>query len=144
MSLYRNATTGEIRDLEPGLIAAWQAASNPKATLWEAYTPPDPDPEPAAPDYVGFYQALLISDTYEQGVLPLVLSGQSATIGGRLTIFESQFAEARNGRAIPGALQASLWILLQELLPTQEMAIELQGLLHQFHLADLYSLTPPT
>ena len=114
-----------VVDLTPEEQAEWR----------EANTPP--------PDYVGFYQALLISQTYQQGVLPLVLSGQSATISGRLTIFESQFSEARNGRAIPSALQASLWILLAELQPTQEMVIELQALLEQFHLSGLYTLAPP-
>jgi len=72
-----------------------------------------------------------------------VLSGTSPTIVGRLTIFESQFSEARNGRAIPEALQAALWILLEELVPTEAMQEELQGLLEQFNLAALYSLAPP-
>jgi hypothetical protein len=58
-------------------------------------------------------------------------------------IFESQFGEARNGRAIPDALQASLWILLEELQPTLEMQIELQSLLQEYHLAAIYTLAPP-
>jgi hypothetical protein len=114
-----------VRDATEEEVAAYDATN----------TPP--------PDYVGFYQALLISQAYQQGVLPLVLSGQSPTLSGRLTIFESQFSEARNGRAISEALQASLWILLQELTPTQEMQEELQGLLEQFNLATIYSLAPP-
>jgi hypothetical protein len=90
------------------------------------------------PDYVGFYQALLISATYQQGVLPRVINNDLPT----LTIFESQFGEARNGRPIPDALQAALWIFLAELQPTQEMAVEIQALLQQFHLANLYALQP--
>jgi hypothetical protein len=58
MSLYRNATTGEIRDLDAALIAAWQAAGNPKAALWEEYTPPEPEPGPVVPRWVQFGVAL--------------------------------------------------------------------------------------
>jgi len=113
-----------VRDATEKEIAAYDAAN----------TPP--------PDYVGFYRALLISRTYQEVVLPLVLSGLSTTISGRLTIFESQFSEARNDRGNPAALQAALWILLEELAPNQEMQEELQELLEQFNLATLYSLAP--
>ena len=114
-----------VRDATEEEIAAYDAA----------HTPP--------PDYVGFFNALLTSATYQQGVLPLVLSGSSPTIAGRLLLFESQFNEARNGRPNPDALQASLWILLQELAPSQELQQELQELLEQFNLAAIYSLAPP-
>lgn len=111
----------KIVDLTPEEQAAWR----------EANAPP--------PDYIGFYQALLISVTYQQGVLPRVLANSLPT----LTIFESQFGEARNGRAIPDALQDSLWILLQELQPTTEMQAELQLLLQEYHLASIYTLALP-
>jgi len=114
-----------VRDATEDEIAAHDAAN----------TPP--------PDYVGFFNALMTSVTYQQGVLPLLLSGSSPTISGRLLLFESQFNEARNGRPNPDALQSALWILLQELAPSQEMQEELQGLLEQFNLATLYSLAPP-
>ena len=114
-----------VRDATEEEIAAYDAA----------HAPP--------PDYVGFFNALMISATYQQGVLPLVLSGSSPTIAGRLLLFESQFNEARNGRPNPEALQSALWILLAELAPTQEMQEELQELLEQFNLATLYSLAPP-
>ena len=110
----------------PGSI--WNGAG------WDA---PPPPCEP--PDYVGFYRALLISVTYEQGVLPRVRNNSLPT----LTLFESQFGEARNGRPIPDALQSALWILLEELVPTEEMQIELQSLLQEYHLAGVYTLAPP-
>jgi hypothetical protein len=57
MTLYRNTITGEIRELDDALIAAWQSAGNPKRQQWEAYTPPPPEP-PAPPepqaDWLGF------------------------------------------------------------------------------------------
>lgn len=49
MALYRNTNTGEIRELDDSLVAAWQAANNPKLAVWEAYTPPPPEPPPPAP-----------------------------------------------------------------------------------------------
>jgi hypothetical protein len=58
MSTFRNTVTNEIRDIPAALIAAWQAAGNPKATLWESYTLPDPDPEPTVPRWVQFGVAL--------------------------------------------------------------------------------------
>jgi hypothetical protein len=64
MTLYRNITTGEIRDLDDALIAAWQATGNPKAGQWEAYSPPPPPPPaPPSPDWSGFLSQLLLSPT---------------------------------------------------------------------------------
>lgn len=46
MSLYRRLDTGEIRDLDPALVAALHPN---KRALWEAYTPPPaPPPAPSA------------------------------------------------------------------------------------------------
>ena len=51
MSLYRHISTGEIRDLDPELLA-----EHPKRDLWEPYTPPppviDPDPPIAKEDLI--------------------------------------------------------------------------------------------
>lgn len=61
MALYRNVSTGEIRDLNSALVAEWVAAGNPKAAVWEAYTPPPPpppEPVPPAPDWAQMRQAL--------------------------------------------------------------------------------------
>lgn len=38
MSLYRHTVTGEIRDIDPASIPPH------KTSLWEAYTPPTPQP----------------------------------------------------------------------------------------------------
>lgn len=61
MSLRRNLTTGEIREIPDEQIAAWLAAGNPKGahytTAWEAYTPPEP--EPAVPSEVTRRQLFL-------------------------------------------------------------------------------------
>lgn len=49
MAYYYHTTRQEVRDLDPGLIAAWQAAGNPKAADWTAI----PDPPPGAARYDG-------------------------------------------------------------------------------------------
>lgn len=55
MSLRRNITTGEIRDIPDERIAAWLANGNPKgehySTQWEPYTAPEPEP-PGPPEQV--------------------------------------------------------------------------------------------
>jgi len=57
MSLFQNIATGEVRDIDDGLMAAWIAAGNPKAHQWTPYTPAPPEPpappKPAA-DWLGF------------------------------------------------------------------------------------------
>ena len=40
---YKNATTGEIRELDAEMVAMWTATSNPKRLVWRPYqatTPP--------------------------------------------------------------------------------------------------------
>lgn len=53
MSLRQNVSTGEVREIDDALIAAWIDASNPKAESWQAYTPPPPqEPTPPTPSEV--------------------------------------------------------------------------------------------
>ncbi len=48
MSLRRNLTNGDIKDIDDAQLAAWIEAGNPKgahySTAWEPYTPPEPEP----------------------------------------------------------------------------------------------------
>jgi hypothetical protein len=37
MSQFRNTTTGEVRDFDAALLAAWRVAGNPKAAQWAEY-----------------------------------------------------------------------------------------------------------
>lgn len=86
MSLYRNTTTGEVRDLDDSLVAAWVAAGNPKASQWEAYTPPPPPPPPPpAPDWAGFatwlYQFPAMAAAMAAARTSLSPQGEPATTG---------------------------------------------------------------
>ena len=75
MSLYQHSQTGEVREIDAALIAAWVAAGNPKASVWQAYTPPptppaEPDPVPVSITrrqlYRGLMQAGWLGTTMDQ------------------------------------------------------------------------------
>jgi hypothetical protein len=144
MAAYRNTTTGEIRDLDDALIAAWQAAGNPKAAQWETYTPPPPpDPPPPGPDYVAFYGSLLSSDAYAS-VLQQSMASSSPALATLIAVFVSAIGEAMAGRANPPALQQAVWLLLGNVSASSADVAELQGLLVANNLDGIYSLQPPT
>jgi hypothetical protein len=81
MTTYRNTVTGEVREISDQLIAAWEAASNPKRDGWEAYTPPLPPataPQPRWLDF-GIDLALHPGITALWGALPGPVSGALPT-----------------------------------------------------------------
>lgn len=118
MNLYRNPATGEIRNIDAALITAWQAAGNPKASLWEAYTPPDPPPAPADPRWVEFGAALAADGPVNRwfgGLFSLapVLHGM-ITVGlgqaaqGDPRTFLAAWAQAVAAGLVPSALVVSV------------------------------------
>lgn len=101
---------------------------------WSVQTLPPP-----GPDYEGFYSALLISACY-QAVLAEVLSTTSPAPAGALAVFVSAMQDCLSGRANPNAMQIAIWLLLGQLnLDTMYLA-ELQAMLANTHLDQLYSL----
>jgi hypothetical protein len=97
---------------------------------------------PPLPDYQGFYSALLISACY-QAVLAEVLSTTSPAPAGALAVFVSAMQDCLSGRANPAAMQGAIWLLLGQLNLDVVHVIELQTMLTDAHLDQLYSLTPP-
>ena len=97
---------------------------------------------PPGPDYQGFYSALLISACY-QAVLAEVLSTTSPAPAGALAVFVSAMQDCLSGRANPAAMQGAIWLLLGQLNLDTVHVIELQAMLANAHLDQLYSLTPP-
>ena len=142
MSTYRNIVTGEIRSLDPSLVAAWHSASNPKAEQWEPFTPPpEPPPPPPAPDYQGFYNSLLTSTAY-QSMLQQAMTSSSPALATTIAVFASAIGEAMAGRVNQPALQSAVWLLLGTATATEADEAELQELLEQSYLAGTYSLAP--
>lgn len=76
MSLRRNITTGDIKDIDDAQLAAWLAAGNAKGAhysqQWEPYTPPEP--EPVVPQPYRVSKDTIISRVTELGALSLVMS----------------------------------------------------------------------
>jgi hypothetical protein len=97
---------------------------------------------PPGPDYQGFYSALLVSACY-QAVLAEVLSTTSPAPAGALAVFVSAMQDCLSGRANPAAMQGAIWLLLGQLNLDMVHVVELQAMLIDAHLDQLYSLTPP-
>jgi len=97
---------------------------------------------PPGPDYQGFYSALLVSACY-QAVLAEVLSTTSPAPAGALAVFVSAMQDCLSGRANPDAMQGAIWLLLGQLHLDMVHVMELQTMLADAHLDQLYSLTPP-
>jgi hypothetical protein len=97
---------------------------------------------PPGPNYQGFYSALLFSTCY-QAVLAEVLSTASPAPAGALAVFVSAMQDCLSGRANPAAMQGAIWLLLSQLNLDMVHVVELQAMLVDAHLDQLYSLTPP-
>jgi len=97
---------------------------------------------PPGPNYQGFYSALLVSACY-QAVLAEVLSTTSPAPAGALAVFVSAMQDCLSGRANPDAMQGAIWLLLGQLNLDMVHVEELQTMLTDAHLDQLYSLTPP-
>jgi hypothetical protein len=104
---------------------------------WSVETLPLP-----GPDYQGFYSALLVSACY-QAVLAEVLSTTSPAPAGALAVFVSAMQDCLSGRANPDAMQGAIWLLIGQLDLGMVHLVELQTMLTDAHLDQLYSLTPP-
>jgi hypothetical protein len=94
---------------------------------------------PSGPDYQGFYSALLISACY-QAVLAEVLSSTSPAPAGALAVFVSAMQDCLSGRSNPNAMQIAIWLLLGQLNLDIMYLVELQTMLVNTHLDQLYSL----
>ena len=95
------------------------------------------DPLPL-PDYVGFYSALLNSSVYA-GVLAVPAT---ADLTRAMVVFVSAIQDCMAGRENREAMQGAIWLLLSQLPMNAEHAMELQALMSQYNLADIYSLSP--
>jgi hypothetical protein len=102
-------------------------------------------------DYEGFYTSVLNSTTYQQVLVPMVLSGSSVQLTGTMAIFGFAIQDAMAGRIAanepgsPNSLQSAIWLLMGVAagqLSAENMA-ELQGLLESSGLSAGYALLPP-
>jgi hypothetical protein len=96
---------------------------------------------PPQPDYIGFWDAVLVSDTYAQ-LLGLAMT--NLPVNTALTAFIAAFQDAKAGRANVAAIQACIYLAMQaaaEVLTAEHLA-EVQGLMDTYSLSSVYTLTP--
>ena len=104
-----------------------------------AAIPPAPPPQP---DYIGFWDATLTSETYQAAY---IYSTTSLPMNSALTAYSAAFMNAMNGRVNVGAIQSSIFLVMQAgagVLTPANLA-ELQGLMDASNLSSVYTLTPP-
>jgi hypothetical protein len=95
---------------------------------------------PPGPDYQGFYDALIDSLVYSAVVTSQGKTGDQAAA---MTVFLGAIQETKNNKENRPALQYAIWILLSEITLPVEGYAELQGLLNEYHLSEIYQLQPP-
>jgi hypothetical protein len=120
----------EVLPEQPDPTATWDG------TQW--VTPPPLEPQP---DYIGFWDAILISDIYAQLLGTAMTSLPTNTA---LTAFIAAFQDAKAGRPNIPAIQACIFLVLQsaaEVLTAEHLA-EVQGLMDTQNLSSVYTLTP--
>jgi hypothetical protein len=76
-------------------------------------------------------------------VLAEVLSTTSPAPAGALAVFVSAMQDCLSGRSNPDAMQGAIWLLLGQLNLEMVHVVELQTMLIDAHLDQLYSLVPP-
>jgi hypothetical protein len=113
---------------QPDSTATWDGKQ------WMTPEPPAPEP-----DYIGFWDAVLVSDIYAQ---LLGLGMANLPTNTALTAFIAAFQDAKAGRPNVPAIQTCIFLVLQsaaEVL-TAERLSELQDLMDAYHLSGTYTL----
>jgi len=98
---------------------------------------------PPQPDYIGFWDAILISDIYAE-LLGLAMT--SLPTNTALTAFIAAFQDAKAGRPNVPAIQACIFLVLQsaaEVLNAEHLG-EIQAIMATFGLTDVYTLVAPS
>ncbi len=110
---------------------AWKAEGNEPL--------PAPEPPPPGPDYLAFWDALMVSTVYasirEQSMTSLPMNTLA-------TEFIALIGDAKAGRANEAAIQQSMNAILFYGTFTEEQLAELQAALVAGHLDGIYTLTP--
>ncbi len=100
---------------------------------------PAPPPPPPGPDYLAFWDALMVSSVYtairEQSMTSLPMNTLA-------TEFIALIGDAKAGRANEAAIQQSMDAILFYGTFTEEQLAELQAALVAGHLEGIYTLAP--
>jgi hypothetical protein len=83
----------------------------------------------------------MVSSCYK-AILTEVLSSSSPASAGALVLFINEMNDCLNGIINPSAVQNSIWLLLGQLNLDNIYLVELQDMLSDSHLDQLYLLKP--
>jgi len=98
------------------------------------------DNPPPGPDYQGFYDALIASSVYQ---VVVQTEGKTGDQAAAMTVFLGAIQETKNIKENPPALQAAIWKLLSEITLAEEGYNELEQMMTQYRLDEIYQLQPP-
>lgn len=84
------------------------------------------------PDWVGFYDAILISNIYQAVVQRGMVPGNTG-LSTSIALLANALTEANNGRANVGAIQAAMTLVLMNASPSVEELQELYDLAVLYH-----------
>ena len=110
-----------------------------QAWLAEGNTPEDPPVQPPAPDYIAFWDSLLISNVY-QTIRTQALTSPAVLVA--VTESLASLQDAKAGRPNVPAIQASINNLLAAGTFSQQDLAELGQLFVDANLQDTFTLTP--
>jgi hypothetical protein len=91
-------------------------------------------------NYQGFYDDLIISQAYRNVTNT---PNKSGDLSYAALTFLAALNENKSGRENVESFQAAIWLLFSHIALSAEDITELQGLMVQHRLADLYTLEPP-
>jgi hypothetical protein len=89
-----------------------------------------------SPDWVGFYNAILISNIYQTVVQTALVSGNTA-LSTSISLLANALTEANSGRANINAIQSAMMLVLATSSPTSENIEELSSLISAYYLPEV-------
>ncbi len=101
-----------------------------------------PEPKAEQPNYLAFWDAVLVSQAYAALLSHAMVNLPTNTA---LTAFIAAFQDAKEGRPNPGAIQACISLVMgaaADALQPEHLE-ELQRLMDTFHLSSIYALAAP-
>jgi hypothetical protein len=129
--------TGEPAEMQAIATALW----TPEViAAYQAGQPLPPAPPEPGPDYMAFWDALLVSGVY-QSIRAQALTTPAVLVA--CTEFIAAIGDAKMGRPNVMAIQACIYYLLAAGTFSEANLQELEAILAAGHLQDIYVLAPP-